>query len=146
MKLFYEIIRAYWAWAKKMRILFLFSIFMGPTTKNLFDFIFIFSFHFQYLKKKDLNSKTEYNFLVFLLLWQHCFFILTNEHCLKLYVYQMEGVEKHDDRASHTYQLRIVRHCRVYEHTKYSTTSCHEDIILHSFVFHLVGLSTTACS
>ena len=43
---FYEIIRAYWVWAKKMRILFLFSVFMGPTTKNLFDFIFIFSFHF----------------------------------------------------------------------------------------------------
>ena len=42
----------------------------------------------------------------------------------------------------HMCQLRIMHHCLRYGHTGYSTASCHEDIILPSFVFHLVGLST----
>ena len=42
-----------------------FQFFVESTTKNFFSFVFVFSFHFYYPKKKDLNTKTEYNFLVF---------------------------------------------------------------------------------
>lgn len=44
--------------------IFIFS-FCGTTLKNLFNFVFVFSFHFSYKKKKILNTKFEYNFLVF---------------------------------------------------------------------------------